>query len=224
MVGFNSNNISPTDLTVAEQLKTQRENKGLSIKKISRKININPNHIQALEKEDYNKLPKGVYQTKILKKYASFLELDVQEIEKRFLKEKDVLDSSKNTSLFSVKKIKKGNLLILPKIIRNTLVGLAIGVCFVYLGVYLNGVFSPPKLVVLNPEKNSFVTEEKSITIHGKTHPETEVFINNNSVLSDSAGFFEKDVNLKQEINIITVRAQKKYGPEKVVKKQILVE
>ncbi len=224
MVKFNSRNISANQATVAEQLKAKREERGLSYKKLGRKTNINPRYLKALEEEDYEKLPRGIYQNKILRKYTSYLGLNTEEIEKLFLKEKNALHPSKKKNLFSIKRVKWGNFLIFPKILRNTLAVIVVLFFFAYLGSYLNGVFSPPELKILSPEKDSLITEEKNINILGKTQPETEVFINNRAILSCNDGFFEKEINLKQGVNIITIKAQKKYGQKKVVKKQVLAK
>ncbi len=224
MVEFSNNHISSSYVTVAEKLKQGRQEKNFSFKKISRKININPSYLKALEEENYAKLPEGIYQTKILKKYASFLELDVQELEQKFLKEKEALQQSQKQSLFSVKRIKRGNFLVFPRIVRNIFTGIIIMICFVCLGVYLNGIFSPPQLKIFSPKPNSIITQKKDITISGKTKPETEIFINNNPILNQKNGFFEKKIDLKKGVNIITVTAQKKYGQKRMIKKQILVQ
>lgn len=224
MVEFCNNHISSSYVTVAEKLKQKRQEANLSFKKVSRKINVNPSYLKALEEEDYAKLPEGIYQTKILKKYASFLDLDPQELEQKFLKEREALQQSQKYGLFSVKRIKKGYFLVFPRIVRNILTGVVITVCFVCLGIYLNGVFSPPQLKVFTPQSNSIVTQEKDITIAGKTKPETKIFINNNPILNKENGFFEKKINLKKGVNIITVTAQKKYGQKRMIKKQILVK
>ena len=220
---FKANNIFSSYTTVAEQLCAQRRHKSLSFKKISRKININPKYLQALEEEDYDRLPEGVYQTKILKKYASFLGLDPEKLREQFTKEKQAKTHSSKNNLFSVKKIKKCNFLVTPKIIRNGLTVLIIGICFACLGIYLNGVFSPPKLQIHHPNQNNLTVKKKQITISGETTPETKVYINNSPILNNEKGTFNKEIRLKQGINTITIKAEKKYGQEKVIKKQILV-
>lgn len=224
MMNFQNNNISNSYTTVSELLRSKREEKGLNFKKIARKININPSYLKALEEERYQKIPDGVYQTKILKKYASFLGLSTKELEEKFIKEKSALHDTDNNSLFSVKRVEKKNFLVLPKILRGALLGGLILICFICLGVYLNGVFSPPELKVTSPSSNDIVTSERQIMISGETEPETEILINNNLISNRKNGFFEKEIDLKEGVNTITVTAQKKYGQKTVVEKQVLVE
>lgn len=221
---FKTNNIDSAHTTVAEQLCCARKEKNLSLKKVGRKININPQYLQALEEENYDKLPEGIYQTKILKKYASFLGLDAERIKEKFLKEQKTQVSDKKHNLFSVERIKKCNFLVLPKILRNAIVALVVIICFGCLGTYLHNVFAPPQLQVFQPQPNSLTTQKERITIQGKTDPETKVFINDTQVLNDQKGTFNKKIRLKEGVNIITIKAKKKYGQENTIKKQILAQ
>ncbi len=64
--------------------KEKREALGLTLSDVSEEIKIGVNFLQAIEKDDFDKLPKGVYAKLFLKKYAQFLELDVKEVLKKF--------------------------------------------------------------------------------------------------------------------------------------------
>ncbi len=64
--------------------KEKREALGLTLSDVSEEIKIGVNFLQAIEKDDFGKLPKGVYARLFLKKYAQFLELDTNEVLKKF--------------------------------------------------------------------------------------------------------------------------------------------
>jgi hypothetical protein len=56
------------------------------------------------------------------------------------------------------------------------------------------------------------------------TEPEAEVMINGELVLTNTAGYFIKKINLKSGLNTISISAQKKYSRKNLVEKKILVK
>ncbi|SRR6056297_287318 len=223
MNGFKKNRVCYDYETVGEQLSFSRQKQNLSLKKVSKKLNINPEYLEALESGNYKKLPEGVYRKKILKKYCEFLKLDSEKVKKTFFKEKEVM-SPDLSKLPILNKIKAHNFIILPKFIKNGLILLLILVCFGYLGYYLSQVISPPDLFIKTPSKNNLTVSEKQIEIIGQTHPEAKVFINNKNILKENSGNFSQNINLKEGLNTITISAKKKYSRLNVIKKQIMVQ
>lgn len=223
MNGFKKNRVCYDYETVGEQLSFNRKKQGLSLKKISKKININSEYLEALENGDYKKLPEGIYRKKILKKYCDFLGLDSEKIKDTFFKEKEVSSPDLNKTP-SLKKIKAYKFFILPKFIKNSLIVLLILVCFGYLGYCLNQAISPPKLTISNPSGKALTITDKQILIQGTTHPEAKVFINNKNILKENSGNFTQNINLKEGLNTVTISAKKKYSRLNVIKKQIMVQ
>jgi hypothetical protein len=82
---------------------------------------------------------------------------------------------------------------------------------------------SPPNLSIDYPDKN-LVTTELIIEVKGKSDPETEIKINNASIMSTKDGSFSQEIKLKQGLNKLTISAKKKYGEESVIQRQVLVE
>ena len=66
-------------------------------------------------------------------------------------------------------------------------------------------------------------TSDSSVQIQGKAEPETEITINEDSVLQDAEGYFSRVINLKPGLNVITVVGQKKYSKEKIITRNIKV-
>lgn len=223
MSGFKKNRILYDYETVGEQLSLARQKQNLSFKKISKKINVNPEYLKALEEGKYKKLPEGLYRKKILDKYSRFLGLDSEKIKESFFKEKETLSPETNKTP-NIKKTKAHNFIIVPKLLKNLLIAVSILICFLYLGFYLNKAISQPELIINNPAEDSLKISEKEIEIKGSTHPEAKVFINDKSILKDDKGTFSETINLKRGLNTITISAKKKYSQLKVIKKQILVQ
>lgn len=88
-------------LGIGEELKRKREEMGLSINDIENKIKIKATYIEAMENENFDKLPGRVYVKGFIRNYAKFLGLDhnlyLEEINKHFQDDapEDILANSK---------------------------------------------------------------------------------------------------------------------------------
>jgi cytoskeletal protein RodZ len=210
----------PLEETIGEKMRQARHIKNLKVEDIARKIGIRPEYLIALEEERFDRLPAGLYGKNFLKEYAAFLKLDHKEILKNL---NDRTNYNEPTDPFSQKIVKKSKFIIFPKIIRNTLIALAVLICFLYLIFYFKKIIFPPFLEITRPEKN-LLTADSYMTITGSTEPEAEVKINQETVLNNNNGRFSQTVNLKKGLNNIIITAKKKYSRENTVTRQILVK
>lgn len=222
MTAFTARQVLSEYKSIGDQLRSTRLQKGWSVEDISRKLKVKPEYVNALEDEEYALLPGGIYGKIFLKKYVGLLGLDYKNIVKNFVKERKIY-AGEAEDVFSKKVIKKHKLIVFPKLFRNALVVLAIITCVLYLGIYLKKITAAPDLQILEPSGNKVQTE-LSINIKGETEPESEVAINGQVVLIDKSGGFSQTIALKKGVNIIVVKAKKKYSREQTVTRQILVE
>lgn len=211
----------PIEETIGEKLRTARQHKNFKLEEIAKKLNIRVEYLSAMEDENFDKLPHGLYGRKFLKKYAAFLKLDFKNLSDKPKEESSLSNIIDNP--FSQKIIKKNNFIIFPKIIKNILIVGSVLICFLYLIFYFQKIISPPELIIQQPEKNT-LTKETSIIVSGQTETETEVKINNQVILNDHNGYFSQTVNLKKGLNTIIVSAKKKYSQEKIITREILAE
>lgn len=202
-----------------EKLRRTREEKNIPLEKIAKKLNIRCDYLLALENEEYNLLPSGLYGRQFLKEYCRFLRLDI----KKILPLTPFTEEKSETNPFSQKILKKSKFLVFPKLIRNIGLILLFLICLLYLFLYFRRLVSPPSLNVDYPDKN-LVTKELSLTIKGRSEPETEITINSASIMSDQDGNFSQEIKLRRGLNDLTISAKKKYGQESVIQRQILVE
>lgn len=202
-----------------EKLRRAREEKNISLEKIAKKLNIRHDYLAALENEEYNLLPSGLYGRKFLKEYCRFLRLDI----KKILPLTPFAEEKSENNPFSQKILRKSKFLVFPKLIRNVGLILLFLICLLYLLLYFRRLVSPPSLTVDYPDKN-LVTKELSLTIKGRSEPETEITINSASIMSDQDGNFSQEIKLRRGLNDLTISAKKKYGQESVIQRQILVE
>lgn len=210
----------PLEETVGEKLRQARSYKNLKIEEVAKKINIRVEYLIALEEENFDKLPAGLYGKNFLKEYANFLGLKPRDLLKNWQKE---TADSPSLNPFSQKIVKKNKFIIFPKIIRNVLIITAVLICFLYLIFYFKKIVFSPDLTVTEPSKN-LMTKNSSITINGKTETEAEIKINGEIVLNNHNGYFSQTVNLKKGLNNIIITAKKKYSQERTVIRQILVQ
>jgi cytoskeletal protein RodZ len=219
---FKNNVIKSGEETVAERLRTARQEKKITIEEAAKKISISPEYLSALERGDYTSLPSGVYAKTFLREYGSFLGLSAIRLEEKYQQEKGGREIGRQ-DVFSKKKINRIELLIFPKIIKNALLFLVVTIFFAYLGYYLLNTFSLPKVQIYQPADN-LVTENNFIDVIGQAETKTQITINSQQILKDDRGNFFEKVNLKKGLNTIVISAQNKYSRKKIIEKQILVK
>ncbi|MDP3043095.1 MAG: helix-turn-helix domain-containing protein [bacterium] len=223
MTPFKSNKINLNNENISEQLRAARKAKNLKLEDVAKKLNISRKYLEALEKDEYDKLPPGVYGKNFLREYAVFLGLDYGELAKIFTAENQIKQHGGRQELFSKQVVKGRNFMAAPKIIKSAVIIAAACVCFIYFGYRLEKIVSPPNLSIYKPTEN-FITEKNSLQVIGKTEKEAQIIINGELILSNTAGDFNKTINLKNGINIITVTASNKYGRDNTIVKQVLVK
>ncbi|MGE5425498.1 MAG: helix-turn-helix domain-containing protein [Bacillota bacterium] len=202
-----------------EKLRHAREAKKATLEDAAAVLHIRADYLEALENEEYDRLPSGLYGRQFFKEYCQLLKLDYRKLVRLtpYSKEKEGADP------FSQKVLRRHKFLVFPKLFRNALFIGLFCICLLYLLIYFRRLASAPELIVDYPPSN-MVTHELSIEIRGQSDPETEVKINNTSIMSTQDGSFSHEVRLKRGLNDITISAQKKYGRESVIERQILVE
>lgn len=99
----------------------------------------------------------------------------------------------------------------IPSILRRAIALTVVAGLLIYLGINLAGTFSAPPLNLETPIDNSMSTKP-NLLVKGITNPEMRVQINGHEVISNIKGIFEEPIVLNPGLNVIVVRAIKKYG------------
>ncbi len=73
-----SSDVDPANVlqSVGNVLRRARMAKGLSIEEVSRQLRLTPQQIEAIEKEDFDKLPGRIFMRGFVRNYANFVHLD----------------------------------------------------------------------------------------------------------------------------------------------------
>ncbi|MCC6639021.1 helix-turn-helix domain-containing protein [Candidatus Falkowbacteria bacterium] len=205
--------------TIGELLKKYRLEGGLDIEAFEKITKIPQKYIQALEDNQFNKLPGGFYVKQHIKTYAKFLKLQ----EKKLLEVYEQQIGGGDIQVYHPQKQDITKEIITPARIRIVFL-LCIALLLVgYLGYSVNKIYTPPHLEVTTPATNLIVTDTV-IEIRGVTEPGSRVTINNRQIYTDSRGYFTTTLDMKQGINIVKIASQKKHSKESVVFREILVQ
>jgi cytoskeletal protein RodZ len=203
-----------------DKLRLARLEKGWELEDVAKHLSIKKEYLLALEENRFDCLPSGLYGKNFIQRYARLLKISPDE----FIKDwKQASESSQDSNPFSRKIIARGQLIALPKLIKNFLIILAVAICFLYLLFYFRQLVLPPRLTIIYPEANLSL-ESSNLTVTGKTESEAEIRINGEIVLNNNDGYFEQNINLKKGLNTLVISAKKKYSREQIINRQILVE
>lgn len=223
MTPFTKNQLVSEADSVAEILKAERTKRGLRLDKVAEALGINEKYLLALEAGRFDELPAGIYGKNFLREYALYLGLETTSLMEMFEASLTAQKAGIKKQLFSKQVIKPREMLAMPRIFKNLVLVIIVIICFIYLSYRLEKIIAPPLLELSNPAAN-LITKERTLEIIGRTEPETQIIINGEKILSDAAGNFLATINLKTGINMITITAQKKYGRETKLIRQVLVE
>jgi len=218
---FTSRTISPN--TLGRFLKKARLDRGYELREVEREIGISQKYLQAIEADEYYELPSSTYARGMLSRYGKFLGFFPEAILERWRKEFGqtdfVEDEDRSAPLFSLER----NKFLAFFSTRNVVIMLAVLALFVYFGFEIRNLLAAPKIEIIAPKKD-LVTDQLSLTVKGFATPQAQVFINNQSVNNADNGFFEQSLELVPGTNKIKISAQKKYSPESVVWRYVIVE
>ncbi len=197
--------------TVGQILKEERERQFYNLSDIEKVTKIRIELLQALEADDYDKLPSVTFIQGFIKNYGRFLKLDSEKLLAIFRRGYSnrqhpprILESFQNP-------LDKKRFRITPAKFISTVVIILLLVFFAYLWFEYRFLVGPPALDILSPQ-NNISTQAQSIEIKGRTNPETKVTINNQEVSVDTLGNFSEEIKLNENINKITITAISKFN------------
>ena len=229
-------------------LKQAREEKNISLKKISQEVKIQERYLEKIEKGEYRDLPPDVYTRGFVKCYASFLNLNAERITSLYRRERNIqekIDRQRRTGLKTEKNIKSGKkgefkknlfkndfadpfskrklFIITPKILTFLLGAFVLAGVVFYLWHQINSFNATPYLYVSEPSEDRIVNCN-FIQFRGQAEKDAKTKINGEVVYLDSSGNFSVKINLREGLNIITVEAENRFGKKAEITRRIIYE
>lgn len=222
MVNFEKYKVGGSHQNIGLQLKEARESQRLTLTEASRQLKIKAEYLAALEAGRFNKLPSGVYVQSYLKQYAVWLGLPSEKLTELLDIElkRQVRDSG---GIFDRQVVDKHYFLVIPRLIRYALIGLAALACLGYLSWLIANIYRPPRLNVTSPADKSMVSAPQ-VELIGETETESEITVNDSAVVVDSNGNFEMRLDLKPGLNRIIIVAQKHNKRKNVIIREVLYQ
>jgi len=191
-------------------LQAARLNKKLEFEDISRITKIRAAFLQAIEADDYSRLPSGATAKGFIRNYAKFLGLDPVHVLAVFRRDFVENQAGQIVPRSVVEPAEKINFWT-PK---TTIIAMVV-LIFTVLGGYLFYQYrlltGPPFLRVDTPPDNS-ITAEVTTEVSGVTDPEATISVNGRLVALDKGGTFFLRLPLQPGENSISVTATSKSG------------
>lgn len=195
-----------------------REEKKFSLEKLESLTRIKKEFIQAIENEDWEKLPEYPIVLGFVRNIAEGL--DVSPTTALALLRRDYppksLKISPNPDV--EKKISWS-----PK--TSFLVGIGIFLILIlgYLGIQYTKFMSPPSLEITKPKEEEVILSNR-ITVEGKTETDSKLEVNNQPVLVDADGNFKEEIEVSKETKELVFKSISRSGKETEVVRKISVE
>jgi cytoskeletal protein RodZ len=204
--------------TIGRVLKEARVKKRYSRARLEKETKIKKEFIEALEKEDWGKLPdfpviagfaKNIAQTLKInnKRAAALLRRDYPP---KVLPVAPKPDVSKGFS-WSPR---------LTFLLGLVIVSLAV---LSYLTFQYLNFISPPALSVFKPEEG-MVVKQRTLEVAGKTDPDAVIRVNNQPVLVNEKGEFAGEIEIFEGTHQVEVKATSRSGKETTIRRKIVPE
>ena len=195
--------------TIGEIIRTARVDHALSEQQLSGLTRIDAKYIQALEENDFQKLPSATFTKGFVRNLAQALGKNPDEWVA--LLRRDYQAAAFPIS--SVSPPRHQPKFSLASLFQSQMALLLLGsLAFViYLGFQYRAVITPPALAVINPQKDAVTISP--VTIEGKTVSGATVTINDDLKISpDSSGYFAAKLNFSPGQNEIKVSVTNRFS------------
>lgn len=197
--------------TVGQVLKETRLAKFYKLEEVEKTTKIRKELLEALENDDYSKLPPPTFVQGFIKNYGKFLGLNEEKLLAIYRREfSDKKNPPKVMEAWSNPLEHKRFHLTPRKVISGVIFSLVLAF-FVYLWVEYRFLAGAPFLELSTPVDQMSV-QSPVIKVIGKTDPEAKVMINNQAVEVDFAGNFLQEIKLAESANVIEITSTSKYG------------
>lgn len=206
--------------TVGEILKDQRQKKQLTLEEISRKTKIQEKYLVSLEKNDFKHLPTGTFVKGFIQNYAQAIGVNPQTalaiFRRDFIEDRQGRIIPKSLLAPIEKKV-----VVSPKMLSNGLIAIGTLVVTSLFARQIILFYQGPEINLEKPQENQQVTSP--LEISGTAKNTAELFINNQQVVLDEQGQFNREIQLSPGDHTITISAKSQDDKTKIVQRHIVV-
>lgn len=195
-------------ITVGEVLKNKRETLKISLEKASSETKIQKRYLQYIEKNEFFPFQSEVFLTGFIKIYAKYLNLNVEKVLALYRRTNPVFQKEEVKAPTKKPFYQVGRINITPKSVIYVILAISIVSIIGYLASQIHKFQTPPKLEIINPIQDTTSTEEIFL-VKGNVEKNVSVEINDVVVETNDSGFFEKEIELTEGVNLLTIKAKK---------------
>jgi len=206
---------------IGKELEFGRYKTGLSLKLISKHINIDAKYLEALEKNNWSKLPGEVYAKNFFKKYCEFLKVNPEKFKKN-ISTLLPLKQDFSSQNFHKKTFFK-DLINFPKIIKMTIIIVIAALVLCYIVLQIIKITRAPEITLYYP-KSDLVVNNNYLIINGFVNKEADVKINQENIILGPKNNFEQKIILTPGLNNIVIEAKTKYSKPNIIERKIIYE
>jgi cytoskeletal protein RodZ len=206
--------------TVGETLRETRLERGITISEVEHGTKIRAKFLEAIEADDFVKLPSLSYAKGFVKNYSDFLGLNSEKTLAFFRRQTNEMPKSSLLPKGMGEPLNRTWWQLTPgRFVALIIIGLVTLFLF-YLGFQYRALQQSPKLIIDTPVNHTVVSESR-LEILGSTDPDATVTINGISVLVRSDGKFFDQVVLVPGVNTFTIVATSRLGKTTTVTRDV---
>lgn len=209
--------------TVGELLQEERLKHQVSITELAKRTRIRKEYLEALEANEFTKLPAATFVKGYIKMYASTFHFDYEPV--LALLRRDFRESAKGTLVpqeFLTPILKKRRYST-PVALTVLVLALIFITILSYIGYQWYQFQQPPQVTVTQPKEFATVGQQTQVT--GTTLPDAIVSIDDQPVALKPDGSFMQDVDFaKKGVTTITIMVKDSRGKTTTVERHVQVE
>lgn len=209
--------------TVGELLQDERLKHNVTIPELSKRTRIRSEYLEALEQNQFEKLPAATFVKAYIKIYASIFEFDHQPLLR--LLRRDFKESAKGKLVpqeFLTPVLKKRTF-VTPIALTVATLGVIFACIIGYIGFQWYQFQQPPKVTIATPEEFAIVGPQTKVT--GQTEPDAIVTIDAQPVSLQPDGSFNAEASfLKEGIGTIVVEVHDPRGKTTRLERNVQVQ
>lgn len=209
--------------SVGQTLKDEREKQFYSLEDVEKHTKIRKELLEALEADDYAKLPPATFIQGFIKNYSRMLNIDAEKMLALFRRDFEAKKHPPRIMESFKSPLENRRFRLTPSKMLGVVIAAVILSFFGYLWFEYRQFVGAPNLIVTTPVDQQSV-DIPQVTVEGQTDPEIRVEVNNQSVGVDGDGKFRESINLSASTNRIVITATSKFGKTATVERTVFVK
>lgn len=212
------------EVSCGAYLRHVRQQRGISLEKVTEKTKILPHVLKALESDDYSSLPPAAFLKGIVRRYAQFLKLDPEKIVSLYQKSngRHLASGKYDLPVKNRFRIRQFNIF---SILRKSLLYSLRTVFFILLTIYFlyeGSLFLLPPRIILTSPAADFSTTQAKLLLKGRVERGKTLFLKDKAIPLGKDGNFQEEIILSPGLNEIYLKAVNNLGKTTSVTRNII--